>query len=338
MPGSEQHTEDENGEEDSGEESAGGQQFNQHAKRAEIRREMDNTPGGVKKCLTCLRTGHTQGHCHETTYEDGSPIVRCSRCGRANHTEKNCSAKYHVHGEKIPTDDESSGGSEDVDDNYTDNMSTATTKVTSNTTSSQRKKHQRNNSDASNDCTGESHHNTYKDELDDDVYDSFWGFSGVHVSNTDETSFKDDIRKTETSVQHAFNVSDGSLPWYIVLFDNQSTVNVFCCPHFLVNIRTVQRCLHLHTNTGMAIVNEVGELPGVGTVWLYRQGIANILSFHKLQEHNNFEVDYSSRKKAGAMRKSFVVESPEGNVFQFKPNEKGLYVMDCSKYFGAGKN
>ena len=94
VPGSEQHTEDKNGEEDSGEESAEGQQFNQHAKRAAIREEMDCSPGGsVKTCLTCLQTGHTQGHCHKTTYEDGSPIVRCcSRCGRANHTKTNCSA------------------------------------------------------------------------------------------------------------------------------------------------------------------------------------------------------------------------------------------------------
>eukprot|EP00536_Pseudo-nitzschia_multiseries_P018791 jgi/Psemu1/57358/gm1.57358_g len=36
-------------------------------------------------------------------------------------------------------------------------------------------------------------------------------------------------------------------------------------------------------------MKHIGNLSGVGTVWVHRQGIANILSFHGLQEQNDFE-------------------------------------------------
>jgi hypothetical protein len=43
----------------------------------------------------------------------------------------------------------------------------------------------------------------------------------------------------------------------------------------------------------MAIIDKVGDLPGVGTVWYHLEGIANVLSNARVAE-NGFEVDYSS--------------------------------------------
>ena len=82
-----------------------------------------------------------------------------------------------------------------------------------------------------------------------------------------------------------------------MLLDNQSTVHIFWNTLFLVNVRRMTKCLELLTNTGSTIINEIGELPGVGTIWVHWKCIANILSFHGVQEVNKFEIDYSSRPK-----------------------------------------
>jgi len=42
--------------------------------------------------------------------------------------------------------------------------------------------------------------------------------------------------------------------------------------------------LMLYCNAGKAIVTQKGDLKGYGTIWYYPEGIANILSLHKVQE------------------------------------------------------
>ena len=91
-----------------------------------------------------------------------------------------------------------------------------------------------------------------------------------------------------------------------VLLDNQSTVHIFWNTMFLVNICKTTNCLELLTNTGSTVINKIGDLPGVGTVWVHRKGIVNILSFHGVQEVNKFEINYSIRPNAlGKQDKSF---------------------------------
>lgn len=86
----------------------------------------------------------------------------------------------------------------------------------------------------------------------------------------------EDLRKNQPSI---FNNVKGRLNPFWILIDNQLTVYVFCnTPILLQNIRTVEKELHLYTNAGMSVINVVGDLLGFGTVWLHRDGIANVLS------------------------------------------------------------
>eukprot|EP00980_Cylindrotheca_fusiformis_P012179 scaffold2954_cov85-Cylindrotheca_fusiformis.AAC.1 len=72
-----------------------------------------------------------------------------------------------------------------------------------------------------------------------------------------------------------------------ILLDSASTVNMFSNPNFLSNIRKSDKpegCT-VHSNGGGAtIVNQVGELPGFGTVWLNENGIGNVLSMASMAE------------------------------------------------------
>ena len=87
----------------------------------------------------------------------------------------------------------------------------------------------------------------------------------------------EDLRKNQPSI---FNKVKGRLNPFWILLDNQSSVHVFCNTIFLRNIRTVEKELHLYTpNTGMSVINKVGDLPGFGTLWLHCDEIANMLSF-----------------------------------------------------------
>ena len=131
----------------------------------------------------------------------------------------------------------------------------------------------------------------------------------------------------------------GRLDHLWVLLNNQSTVHIFCNEMFLVNVRKSRNALELHTNAGSTIINEIGELPGVGTVWFHRHGIANILSFHMVQMINGYEIDYTSRpNKDGVRDRSFKIKTQENVVRRFVPDGRGLYYLDCKDYFGAGRN
>eukprot|EP00957_Ditylum_brightwellii_P003604 272917-Ditylum_brightwellii.AAC.1 len=64
----------------------------------------------------------------------------------------------------------------------------------------------------------------------------------------------------------------------------------------------------------------IGDLPGFGMVWLYQEGIANILSLSKVTEH--FQVTYNSKDEEG-----FCVEKPDVSVRYFKNLSKGCFIL-----------
>ena len=94
---------------------------------------------------------------------------------------------------------------------------------------------------------------------------------------------------------------------------------------FLVSVRkTTQR---------QATINEIGELPGFGTVWVHRDGIANILSLDSVADTPGYNIDYITRSG----NSNFVVEIANGSSKRFVGNSRGLSYLDCSSYFGPGK-
>ena len=111
------------------------------------------------------------------------------------------------------------------------------------------------------------------------------------------------------------------------------------CALFLLNIYKSSKELYLYTNNaGCIIIDMVGDLPGVGTVWYHPKGIINILSHTYTVADNGFEVDYSSQPDENSDRNlAYHIETSEDRTLQFSPNSKGLHCLDCSSYFGAGK-
>lgn len=49
-------------------------------------------------------------------------------------------------------------------------------------------------------------------------------------------------------------------------------------------------------NSGVSTIDKVGDIPGFGTVWLHREGIANIISLH-LVKSKGFKIDYDISKE-----------------------------------------
>ena len=79
------------------------------------------------------------------------------------------------------------------------------------------------------------------------------------------------------------NATGRAVPLTWILLDSQSTVDLIANPKMLLNI-TKERgkdAIWVHCNSGVKIVDRVGDLPGYGTIWYEPTGIANILSMSK---------------------------------------------------------
>jgi hypothetical protein len=100
------------------------------------------------------------------------------------------------------------------------------------------------------------------------------------------------------------------LPAGWILLDNQSTVNVFCNPKMLRNIRPAKTTM------------------GYGEVWFNPKGIANILSLAKVEEQHR--VTYDSADGQG-----FTVHKGDGVTRQFKKSKRGLFYLNVTERTGT---
>ena len=79
------------------------------------------------------------------------------------------------------------------------------------------------------------------------------------------------------------NDTGRAVPLIWLLLDSQLTVDLISNPRMLLNIREVRSedAIRVHCNSGVKVVDRVGDLPGYGTVWYEPTGIANILSMSR---------------------------------------------------------
>ena len=90
------------------------------------------------------------------------------------------------------------------------------------------------------------------------------------------------------------NATGQAVPLTWLLLNSQSTVDLIANSIMLLKISKVRSeyAIRVHFNSGVKVVDRVGDLPGYGTVWYEPTGIAKILSMSRSM--NKIQVVFNS--------------------------------------------
>ena len=171
--------------------------------------------------------------------------------------------------------------------------------------------------------------------VEEDPYED-WYMEGHEFVQQFSGVLNVDLRNTN----HVLNHTSLSMNKFEVLCDNQYTSNVFVTKEFFLNIRPCNWTLCLRTQTGICCINQISDLPGVGTMWYYSNGVANILSQHKLIVDSKWSIKHSSHRfetSRNIWDLSIDCITSKGVIIHFFPAAEGLYVMNCTQYFKEGR-
>ena len=120
------------------------------------------------------------------------------------------------------------------------------------------------------------------------------------------------------------NNTGQAVPLTWLLLDSQSAVDLIANPRMLLNIMRVRSedAIRVQCNSGVKVVDKIGDLPGYGTFWYEPTGIANSLSMSRAK--NKFRVIFYSE---GGYFFRMVLADREVK-FQLSPNR--LYFFDAA--------
>ena len=82
----------------------------------------------------------------------------------------------------------------------------------------------------------------------------------------------------------------------MVLLDNESTMDLFCNPDLVEDIKKVNRPLRIQSKGGEMSINQKEKIPGYNNnVWFSRRDITKIIALKNLTE--NYRVTYHSKEQ-----------------------------------------
>jgi hypothetical protein len=295
--------------------------------RAPVTRQIKDSPKEKDKALQFQQHGDVDGDQHYEkgdTGDSGSAdrsYITCFKCDRSGHYTKECTHDKKENGDAL-------NNKEAIDKLYQERLDM------------KRAKYNKNNKDKEE--VGGSQNFMGSEVIESDDLPNFEEAILEEEEHDGQAYMQDTMFIDLRGKNHVFNQTGThkSLNLFDVLCDSQSTCDVIVNGIFVINIRPSKMTLVLRTQAGECRINMIADLPGVGTVWYYPNGVANILSQHRLVVNSGWDIEYSSKKYRetnNTMDLKYDCITSEGIELSFPPNKDGLHILDCTKYFGVGK-
>jgi hypothetical protein len=132
-----------------------------------------------------------------------------------------------------------------------------------------------------------------------------------------------------TLVQHAYILTqtDGTpnryqgIPRNWILLDSQSSISVFHSAHMQSNLRESPQEVCAHTNGGIQMSSQVGDIHNLGQAWYNPDAIANILLLSEVRKVCRVTMDTS-------VEVAITLHKTNGHKMVFKEHSDGLYCYD----------